>query len=140
MRSNDSRGGNRQEDIVRLTNFFMSAGLDHKKFGHNKHSSLFFMAPERIMARIDLNNEASLYKCDMWSIGVLLYLLLFGEVPFNGSNISKLVKSINKGQASFPEDTPPEFEHIIDLIQKLLVVDEDIRLDVKQALNHKFIT
>lgn len=33
----------------------MSAGLDHKKFGNNKISSLYFMAPERIMATINLD-------------------------------------------------------------------------------------
>jgi serine/threonine protein kinase len=43
-------------EFIRLSNFFMSGGLDHKKFSHNKMSSLHFMAPERILGTVDLKD------------------------------------------------------------------------------------
>lgn len=74
----------------------MSAGLDHKKFGYNKISSLYYMAPERVMATINLLDEETLLKCDLWSTGCVLYLLMFGELPYKGANVGKLVKEIKK--------------------------------------------
>lgn len=55
------------------------------------------MAPERILANVDLNKVEELKKCDMWSIGVLLYFLMFGEFPFDGENRSKLARCIKSG-------------------------------------------
>ena len=78
-------------------NFFMSSGIDKIKFSSNKISSLYFMAPERILANVDLNKVEELKKCDMWSIGVLLYFLMFGEFPFDGENRSKLARCIKSG-------------------------------------------
>lgn len=60
----------------------MSAGFERKKFSANKISSLFFMSPDRILAEVDLNNEAMLAKCDTWSVGVILYFFFFGDYPF----------------------------------------------------------
>jgi serine/threonine protein kinase len=55
------------------------------------------MSPERILADIDVQERFdSACKCDTYSIGVILYLLVFGELPFEGTNTSKLVKEIKK--------------------------------------------
>lgn len=122
----------------------MSSGFDRKKFSTNKISSLFFMSPERILAEVDLNKEFQLAKCDMWSIGVILNFLLFGDLPFLGSNTSKLVKEIKKSKFSvLARDVnawQPDVISLFDLIQKLMEYDPTRRLDAAQALNHKFMT
>jgi len=69
--------------IVFLTNFFLSSGLDKKKFSSNKISSLYFMAPERIMGNLDLKHEnKNINKSDVWSVGVVIFFLVFGYLPY----------------------------------------------------------
>lgn len=70
----------------------MSAGFEKKRFSSNRISSLHYMAPERILGELDTTKENEMAKCDTWSIGVILFYLLYGDLPFVGSNISKLVK------------------------------------------------
>lgn len=102
------------------------------------------MSPERILAEVDLTKEFQLAKCDMWSIGVILYMLLFGVLPYQGSNTSKLVKEIKKSRVtSLQHDSNkwhPEVEALFDLILKLMEFDPMKRVDAAQALNHRFIT
>ncbi len=130
----------KESDDYKLTNFFMSAGFDHKKFGHNKPSSLHFMAPERVMAQVDLSDISTMYKCDTWSVGVILYLFLFGVLPFTGESNAKLVKAITKGKFSIPANMPEEMSSLIDLIKRLVTLDPEERIGVTEALNHPCIT
>lgn len=119
----------------------MSGGLDHKKFSHNKMSSLYFMAPERILGKVDLKNHQTLAKCDTWSVGVLLYLLTTCDLPFKGRHVVKLVKKIKKGSLAINLDSIPDLDpELKDLIQRLLTVDPESRLCCVQALNHPFLT
>lgn len=81
--------------VVYFTNFFLSSGLDKKKFSNNKISSLYFMAPERIMGSLELKHDnKNLNKCDIWSVGVTIFFLVFGYLPYQATSVSKLIKCI----------------------------------------------
>ena len=76
-------------------------------------------------------------KSDVWSLGVLLYLLTFGIVPFKATDMQVLYNKIIIGTFKFPEydDTSKE---LIDLIKRMLVVDIDKRLSLEQVMNHSW--
>lgn len=94
-------------------------------------SSKHFMSPQRILAELNLHNEYSLAKCDTWSIGVILYLLLFGDLPFKGTKVSKLVKCIKASNLSHKVDehAHPDVKSLFDLICRLLTNEPEYRLD-----------
>ena len=81
------------------------------------------------------------YKCDLWSAGVIMYILLCGYPPFGGNTDQEILKKVSLGRFSFPS---PEWDDISfeakDLIEKLLTMDITRRLDARQALSHSWIT
>lgn len=88
-----------------------------------------YVAPE-ILNGIPYGTQA-----DMWSIGVILYILLAGYPPFNGSNQRELFKLIKKGRYEFHKQYWGTVSaDAKDLVSKLLVVDPADRLTADQAL------
>jgi len=77
---------------------------------------------------------------DIWSTGIILYILLCGFPPFYEDNRDKLFRKIMKGDYSFPS---PHWDYIstdaIDLVQQLLTVDPLRRPSIEQALAHKWM-
>lgn len=84
-----------------------------------------YAAPELFMGKPYLGTPV-----DTWSLGVLLYVILSGTLPFRDS------QRVISCQYSFPPIIP---EGPKDLIQKLLIFDPADRLTVKQILNHPWI-
>ena len=92
--------------------------------------SSYYIAPEVLKKHY---NE----KCDVWSCGVIMYILLSGRPPFGGENDEDIMRRVAKG--AYDLETPP-FDRLtssaLDLIKKLLTVDIKQRLSAEQALNH----
>lgn len=77
---------------------------------------------------------------DMWSFGVILYILLGGYQPFYHSNQRALFRKIIKAEYTFhPEYWKGVSDEAKDLIACLLVKDTKKRLTVDQALQHKWL-
>ena len=92
----------------------------------------YYIAPEVL-------NEVYDEKCDIWSAGVILYILLCGYPPFNGNDDDEIFESIKKRKFVFPE---AEWANISkeakDLINKMLS-DPLTRLTAEQVLVHPWL-
>lgn len=78
---------------------------------------------------------------DMWSIGVITYILLGGYPPFHDDNQSRLFQKIKRGRFSFhPQYWDPISHGAKDLIARMLTVDPAERITADQALQHPWVT
>ena len=92
--------------------------------------SSYYIAPEVIKGKYD---EA----CDLWSIGVIMYILLTGSPPFNGENEDEILKSVLIGKYDTNLDTYKTLSNNAkDLITKLLRFNPSERITAKEALMH----
>ena len=74
---------------------------------------------------------------DMWSCGVIVYILLGGYPPFHDDNHAILYRKIKAADYAFdPQYWDQVSDDAKDLIKKMLVVDPDKRLTASQALRH----
>ena len=79
-------------------------------------------------------------KSDMWSLGVIIYILLGGYPPFIEQNQRELFRKIRRGQYEFHEEYWGSVSaDAKDLISKLLTVDPAKRLSAEEALKHKWM-
>lgn len=75
-------------------------------------------------------------KVDLWSVGVVYYEILFGDLPFEGNDVHTIKKDILKkadGKLPFPRQVSAESK---DLISRILVTDPKKRLTWEEFFNH----
>ena len=92
--------------------------------------TLLYMAPE-ILKKEEYN-----YKCDLWSIGVIIYRLIFGQAPYRGENEISLIKNIETFGNKLIKKI--ENEELDDLVKKLLQKDPSKRINWDEYFNHTF--
>jgi serine/threonine protein kinase len=97
------------------------------------------MAPERITGNIKTEDLELNKRTDMWSIGVIIYVLFSGHLPFYSHTCQELYENIKKSEFMFPgkewENVPMSAKQ---LISEMLRQDPLDRIDSALAINHQF--
>lgn len=93
--------------------------------------SPFYAAPEMILGKKYEGPEV-----DMWSLGVILFALLCGHLPFDDENMKELYKKISSGLYSCPDYLMPNARH---LIGRLITVNPKERATLQEVLEHPWV-
>ena len=117
---------------IKIIDFGTAKVFKKEKNEHLLIGSAYYIAPE-VLSR----NYTEL--CDLWSCGVIMYILLTGRPPFNGINEEEIMKKIKEGtydMIRYPWGIISDDAK--DLIKGLLQVNPKKRFTAKQALEHKW--
>jgi len=121
-----------KSDHLKLIDFGFSKIVDAETTMNLSCGTMSYVAPEVLQ-----KNYTN--KCDMWSLGVTVFILLFGYMPFSGGDRMQM-KAIMRGDYEVRKkawdlvnDTAQDF------VKQLLVLDPDKRLSAPEALQHPWI-
>jgi len=107
---------------------------DPNKKLDEKLGTPYYIAPEVL-------NKNYGAKCDIWSIGVICYILLCGAPPFSGQTDNDIMKAVRAGKVSFAGDHWKGISEVAkDFISQLLTYNQEQRPSAQEALGHTWIT
>ncbi|XP_033127970.1 serine/threonine-protein kinase 33-like [Anneissia japonica] len=122
---------------IKLSDFGLSivkGGVGSDAMMQTMCGTPMYMAPEVI------NNQGYSQQCDVWSIGVIAYLLISGTPPFTGRDEESLYTAIRKGEVDFTSSVWEGIsEEVKNAIQGLTKLDPAHRLTANELLNHPWM-
>ena len=121
--------GSEEDNPLKIADFGLSQSFNLKKMLTSKVGTSYYVPPEILAGNYT-------EKCDIWSSGIILYILLSGEPPFNGPNDETIFARIKTYKYEFPEQKWSKISvEAKDLLSKMLI-QEDKRLSASQVLQH----
>ena len=116
---------------IKISDFGLSKSFKGDILLKTPCGSPAYAAPEVLKGKPYKGN-----KIDIWSSGIVLYIMLCGELPFDQENQKDLVYNIINGIYSVPNNLSKNCQ---DLIKKLLQVDPNKRINIHEIKNHPWI-
>ena len=117
--------------VAKLTDFGWSNYMQEDEKRTTVCGTPIYLAPEII------KEQGHDERVDVWCIGVLLFELSTGNIPFQGNDIDTLKSNILKLKISWPRDINI---NIKNLIMKILKLDPNARMPLSEMLQHPFFT
>ncbi len=117
-----------EDDVLKISDFGVSEMFEKKSEMKTAKSagSPAFLPPELCVAK---HGDISGRAADIWSMGVTLYCLRFGQIPFERAGVLQLYESIKNDQVELAPDCADELK---DLIYRLLEKDPSKRIKMPE--------
>lgn len=124
---------NMEMDDMKVIDFGLAARFQPGEKLRESVGTIYYMAPEVLERDYDS-------KVDIWSAGVICYILLAGYPPFDGDTDADIEKAISKGQYKFSGRVWDGIsDAAMDFIQELLTYDPSERPSAERALQHPWL-
>ncbi|KAI1812041.1 Pkinase-domain-containing protein [Poronia punctata] len=125
-----------EDDVLKIVDFGVSEMFQRQdEMVTNKSAgSPAFIPPELCQAK---HGEISGRAADIWSMGVTLYCLKYGKLPFNGDSIMGVYEAIREKPLVLPDGEDPDF---FDLMTRILDKNSTTRITLPEIRNHPWVT
>ena len=121
---------NTKEMLIKIIDWGCAVSFSTGKKLSEADGTAYYIAPEVLKESYD-------EKCDVWSVGVILYIMLCGYPPFNGATDDEIFDKVKKGEFDYPKE---EWDHISkearDLVAHMLTVEPKNRYSAVECLAH----
>jgi len=115
---------------IKVIDFGTSCAFEKGAKLKKKLGTPYYIAPEVLKRNYD-------EKCDVWSSGVIMYILLCGYPPFNGPNDKIIFQRVLEGKFAFPEEDWNGISKLAkELITRMLTYDPSKRVATGDSLQH----
>ncbi|XP_074296505.1 calcium-dependent protein kinase 18-like [Silene latifolia] len=123
----------KEESPLKATDFGLSDFINRSRKFTDIVGSAYYVAPEVLKRK-------SGPESDVWSIGVIMYILLCGRRPFWDKTEDGIFKEVLRNKPDFRRKPWPSISNSAkDFVRKLLVKDPLVRLTAAQALSHQWV-
>lgn len=124
---------NKDFNQIKIIDFGISVVIEPDEFIEDSIGTPYYIAPEVWKKKYD-------EKCDEWSCGVIMYILLSGTPPFNAATDNEMKKKILDGSFSMTGKVWDAIsDEAKDLVTQLLTYNKDDRISAGDALTHPWI-
>jgi calcium-dependent protein kinase len=123
----------KKQNIIKIIDWGTARFYEKNKKMNRISGTPYYIAPEVLNEKYD-------EKCDIWSCGVIMYILLCGYPPFNAETDQEILNKIKLGKFTFPDE---EWENVSseakDLIVNMLTYNSADRYSASACLSHKWL-
>ena len=123
--------GPEEDNPIKVIDFGLSQIFHNRKL-KTKVGTAYYVSPEIL----DGNYTE---KCDIWSAGVILYILLSGDPPFNGPDDNAIYKKISTLKYTFPENKWRNVSNEAKDLITHMICPEEGRYNARQVLDHSWL-
>ncbi|KAI1434908.1 kinase-like domain-containing protein [Xylaria sp. CBS 124048] len=125
-----------EDDVLKIVDFGVSEMFEksNEMMTNKSAGSPAFIPPELCQAN---HGDVSGKAADIWSMGVTLYCLKYGRLPFTGEHPLDMYKAIREAPFYLPDGEEADF---VDLITRILDKDNNTRITLPEIRNHPWVT
>ncbi|KAJ3566005.1 hypothetical protein NPX13_g7296 [Xylaria arbuscula] len=125
-----------EDDVLKIVDFGVSEMFEksNEMMTNKSAGSPAFIPPELCQVR---HGDVSGKAVDVWSMGVTLYCLKYGRLPFNGQHVLDMYEAIREKPFHLPDGEDPDF---VDLITRILDKNSSTRIKLPEIRNHPWVT